>query len=52
VAPYETQTCPPINPSAHYRYGVAQIQGRRPYMEDRHAVVADLNGACCTRIVG
>lgn len=46
LAPYETQTCPPINAKAHYRYGLAQIQGRRPYMEDRHAVVADLNGAC------
>ncbi|ETN16255.1 hypothetical protein PPTG_06434 [Phytophthora nicotianae INRA-310] len=44
LAPYEVQTCPPINPHVHYRYGVSQMQGRRPYMEDRHTAMADLNG--------
>ncbi|POM78307.1 Protein phosphatase 2C [Phytophthora palmivora] len=44
LAPYEVETCPPINPHVHYRYGVSQMQGRRPYMEDRHTVMADLNG--------
>ncbi|TYZ58753.1 hypothetical protein PybrP1_011547 [[Pythium] brassicae (nom. inval.)] len=44
LAPFELQMCPPINPNVHYRYGVAQMQGRRPYMEDRHTAVADLNG--------
>ncbi|CAI5724468.1 unnamed protein product [Peronospora destructor] len=44
LAPYEVQTCPPINPHMHYRYGVSQMQGRRPYMEDRHTAIADLNG--------
>ncbi|TDH66288.1 hypothetical protein CCR75_005855 [Bremia lactucae] len=42
--PYEVQTCPPINPHVHYRYGVSQMQGRRPYMEDRFTAIADLNG--------
>ena len=41
---YEVQTCPPLNPHVHYRYGVSQMQGRRPYMEDRHTAIADLNG--------
>ncbi|GMF32329.1 unnamed protein product [Phytophthora fragariaefolia] len=36
--------CPPINPHVHYRYGISQMQGRRPYMEDRHSAMADLNG--------
>ncbi|KAI9918872.1 hypothetical protein PsorP6_011739 [Peronosclerospora sorghi] len=44
LAPYEVQTCPPINPHVHYRYGVSQMKGRRPYMEDRHTALADLNG--------
>uniref|UniRef100_A0AAV1UR60 PPM-type phosphatase domain-containing protein n=1 Tax=Peronospora matthiolae TaxID=2874970 RepID=A0AAV1UR60_9STRA len=44
LEPYEVETCPPINPHVHYRYGVSQMQGRRPYMEDRHTAVADLNG--------
>ncbi|CAH0489210.1 unnamed protein product [Peronospora farinosa] len=44
LAPYEVQTCPPINPHMHYRYGVSQMQGRRPYMEDRHTAIASLNG--------
>ena len=44
LTPYEVETCPPINPHVHYRYGVSQMQGRRPYMEDRHTAVADLNG--------
>ncbi|CAH0518301.1 unnamed protein product [Peronospora belbahrii] len=44
LSPYEVQTCPPINPHVHYRYGVSQMQGRRPYMEDRHTAISDLNG--------
>lgn len=44
LAPYEVQMCPPLNPHVHYRYGVSQMQGRRPYMEDRHTAMADLNG--------
>lgn len=45
LASYETQLLPPVNPNVLYPYGVAQIQGRRPYMEDRHTAQADLNGA-------
>ncbi|DAZ94516.1 TPA: hypothetical protein N0F65_011869 [Lagenidium giganteum] len=44
VAPFEVPVCPPINPNVLYRYGVSQMQGRRPYMEDRHTAHADLNG--------
>lgn len=44
LTPYEVQTCPPINPHMHYRYGVSQMQGRRTYMEDRFTALADLNG--------
>lgn len=44
LSPFELQTCPPVNPNVHYRYGIAQMQGRRPYMEDRHTAHADLNG--------
>ncbi|RLN97719.1 hypothetical protein BBJ28_00018239 [Nothophytophthora sp. Chile5] len=40
----EGKMCPPINPNVRYRYGVSQMQGRRPYMEDRHTAMADLNG--------
>ncbi|GLE00248.1 hypothetical protein PINS_up008975 [Pythium insidiosum] len=44
LSPFELQTCPPVNPNVHYRYGISQMQGRRPYMEDRHTAHADLNG--------
>lgn len=44
VAPFELPMCPPINPNVYYNYGIAQMQGRRPYMEDRYTVHADLNG--------
>ncbi|TMW67767.1 hypothetical protein Poli38472_007439 [Pythium oligandrum] len=44
LSPFELQVCPPVNPNVHYPYGVSQMQGRRPYMEDRHTAHADLNG--------
>lgn len=44
LSPFELQTCPPVNPNVHYKYGISQMQGRRPYMEDRHTAHADLNG--------
>ncbi|ETV71394.1 hypothetical protein H257_13288, partial [Aphanomyces astaci] len=33
-----------IDPTALYPYGVSEMQGKRPYMEDRHTVVGTLNG--------
>ncbi|ETV93500.1 hypothetical protein H310_12544 [Aphanomyces invadans] len=33
-----------VDATALYPYGVSEMQGKRPYMEDRHTVVGTLNG--------
>ncbi|KAL0585567.1 hypothetical protein ABG067_004708 [Albugo candida] len=43
-SPFDAPICPPIDLRVHYRYGVSQMKGRRPYMEDRHIAYAMLNG--------
>ncbi|CAK4072930.1 unnamed protein product [Aphanomyces euteiches] len=35
---------PPVDDTVLYPYGVAEMQGKRPYMEDRYAVAGKLNG--------
>lgn len=33
-----------MNPDVYFKYGVSAMQGKRPYMEDRHSAMGPLNG--------
>ncbi|KAF0705600.1 hypothetical protein As57867_005700, partial [Aphanomyces stellatus] len=43
---------PAVDHTALYPYGVAEMQGKRPYMEDRHTVVGTLNGDAAISFYG